>query len=280
MPEPGEFWATEGREGVKFSTSPPGRYAKAMVLADLPFPASPAPDASPAGELLAGQVIAVTGAEQGYGRLMGSVLARAGASVILVGNSPEPLAAAASSIEQGGGWVLPLSGDVAVPLDWMRVQERILEIFGALHGVVHIADKRAHGDFRNLSENEWMELFNANVKSSVTIAQLLRRRSPDTWLTVVGPHLDERGFHVFPQRGALRGLAEHAAQEGLRINVVLPGRASSGEEDADRPLGEVALSFAGGGLRHLRGVVLDVPLPRAPSGSERRSAEAESLAGA
>lgn len=211
---------------------------------------------------LQGQVIAVTGAGQGYGRSVSSALAAAGASVILVGDS-STLAAHASSLEQAGGAAIPMLCNVSSPSDWLSTQNRILEIFGVLSGVVHLADHRANSNFTVLSENEWMELFNRNVKSTVGITQLLQRYSPETWLTIIGPHLDEPGMQAYPQRGALRGLVERAAQEGSRLNMLLPSRASSTDEQ-DQALCEAVLMLAAPQLLYLRGSVLDVPLP-APS---------------
>lgn len=228
-------------------------------------------------EVLASQVIVVTGADQGYGRLIAASLAYAGASVILVGNAPETLAAIASGIEQQGGRAIPMTADVTVALDWVSALDRILAIYGSLDGVVHLADKRAHSSrFQELSESEWLELFSANVKSAVLITQVLRRRQPRAWLTVVGPHQDEKGLHTHPQRGALRGLVEHAGSEELRLNLLIPSRASSGEEAADRALCNVVLSLATPGLGHLGGNVLEVPLPpvaapQARAGSEGRA---------
>lgn len=209
------------------------------------------------------QVIAITSADQGYGRTLSQALARGGASVVLIGGNVETLSQLASHIEYEGGTAIPLKADVGVPLDWISAQTRVLEIFGALHGVVHLADKRAHSAFPQLSEGEWMDLFNCNVKSTVGIAQVLRRRLPSTWLTLIGPHLDETGLHAPPQRGALRGLAEAAHEENLRVNVLLPSRASSGEEH-DRPLAEAVMALAQPNLRHLRGTVIEVPMPAAP----------------
>ena len=213
---------------------------------------------------LVGQVIAVTSGDQGYGRAVSSALARAGASVVLIGGNSETLSAHASQIEHAGGTAIPLKADVGVTLDWLSAQNRMLEIFGVLHGIVHLADKRAQANFTMLSENEWMELFNCNVKSSVMMAQIIQRRLPGTWLTLIGPHLDEPGLQAYPQRGALRGLVERAEAEELRLNMVLPSRASSNEGRADAPLSEAVLTLALPELHHLRGNIIEVPLPPAP----------------
>ncbi|GGR12239.1 SDR family NAD(P)-dependent oxidoreductase [Deinococcus ruber] len=219
---------------------------------------------------LQGQVIAVTSADQGYGRIISSALARCGADVVLIGNNPETLAAHASSIEnasslRGGGTAIPIKADVGVPMDWRSAQQRILEIFGVLHGIVHLADKRAMSSFTTLSEGEWMDLFNCNVKSSVGIAQIARRYLPSTWLTIIGPHLDEKGLHTSPQRGALKGLVEQAYTEELRANLVLPGRAASSDETLDRPLADAVLALAMPELSHLTGNIVRVPMPAVSS---------------
>ncbi|MFT2722039.1 SDR family NAD(P)-dependent oxidoreductase [Deinococcus sp. A31D244] len=227
-------------------------------------PFNPTPRPGHLSEVLAGQVIAVTGADQGYGRTISAALASAGASVVLIGANSETLATAASHLEHTGGHAIPIKADVGVPLDWLSAQNRILEIFGALHGIVHLADKRSHSEFTSLSENEWMDLFNCNLKSTVGIAQIVRRRLPGTWLTIIGPHLDERGLQAHPQRGALRGLVEQAHTEDLRLNLLLPSRASSSDDTLDAPLSNAVLALAAPGMTHLRGNVMDVPMPPIP----------------
>ncbi|MFC6592192.1 SDR family NAD(P)-dependent oxidoreductase [Deinococcus lacus] len=210
------------------------------------------------------QVVAVTGADRGYGRAIARGLARAGARVILIGRQPEPLATAAGLIEEAGGLAIPLQADVAAPLDWLSAQGRILDIFGALDGIVHLADRRSHPSFNLLTEGEWMELFSANVKSSVAIAQLVQRRLPGAWMIVVGPHQDEKSMPGLTQRGALRGLVEHAAERSFRMHLALPSRASAGDMTLDQPLVGTVLSLGSPELAHLRGLVMEVPMPPLP----------------
>ena len=219
----------------------------------------PIPDPTP--RFLEGQVIAVTGADRGFGRVMAQGLADAGATLVLVGKQGEQLAGLASLIERSGATAIPMQADVSVPLDWMKVQKRILEIFGALQGVVHSADKRAHPSLTLLSENEWMELFQANMKSSVGIAQTMRQRLPQSWLTIVGPHLDEGGLQGHTLRGGLRGLVESVRGEQFRINLLLPSRSPNGEDDLDMGVVNVVTALASPALMHLNGLCIDVPLP-------------------
>lgn len=213
---------------------------------------------------LSGKVIAVTSADTGYGRLISHALGRSGAHVILVGTQPESLAAAASNVELLGAAAIPIKADVSVALDWYAAQEKIIEIYGALHGVVHLADRRSHNQFSLLTESEWLELFYANLKSSINIAQTLTKYLPEAWLTIVGPHGDETGFQTYPQLGALRGLVEGSKHEGIRTNMVLPMRASSADETLDAPLSQLVLSLAHEANSSLRGNVIEVPLPPAP----------------
>lgn len=214
---------------------------------------------------LEGRVIAVTAADRGFGRVMAQGLADAGATLVLVGKQAELLAGLASMIERSGTTAIPMQADVSVPLDWMKVQQRILDIFGALDGVVHSADKRAHPSLNLLSENEWMELFQANMKSSVGIAQTMRQSLPGSWLTIIGPHLDEGGLQGYTLRGGLRGLAESARLDGFRINLLLPSRSPSGEDELDKGVVSSVVALASPALMHLMGLSIDIPLPEVQS---------------
>ncbi len=217
---------------------------------------------------LEGHVIALTGADRGFGRVLAQGLADAGATLVLVGKQGEQLSTLASVIESRGSTAISMQADVSVPLDWVKVQARILEIFGALRGVVHSADKRMHASqlLPNqpealLSEAEWLELFQANIKSSVAVVQSLQQRLPESWLTIIGPHLDEEDMPAQTQRGALGGLVSSARSEHFRVNLLLPSRAPSGEDDLDTGMVSSVLALAAPTLMHLSGLTVDVLLP-------------------
>lgn len=212
-------------------------------------------------DVLVGQVIAVTGAESGYGRLASMALAAAGAHVVLVGEQSDVLAGVASAIENPKRVIIPLKAKVSVSLDWQNTQDRIMDIFGVLHGVVHSANMQSHTPFSTLTENEWTEMFDYNVKSSISIAQIICRRKTQTWLTLIGPHLSDQNLQAYPQREALRGLVEYGQAENLRINMILPSRENSGNITLDKAVAQSVTMLADPNSQHIVGNVLTVHLP-------------------
>lgn len=235
----------------------------------------------PRVQFLSGQVVAITAADRGFGRVMAQGFAEAGATVVLVGKLGEQLASYASHIEERGGTAIPMQADVSVPLDWKQTRNRIVEIFGGLDGVVHAADKRAGAKPNSanafddaisvnkrveekpdlLNEAEVMDLLHANFKSSLVVVEHLRREAPETWVTIVGPHLDEGGLYGHTLRGGLGGLLMGAKEKAFRLNLVVPSRSPCGEDEKDLGVVNTVLSLAMPSMRHVTGVTFEVDLP-------------------
>ncbi|MBB6100109.1 NAD(P)-dependent dehydrogenase (short-subunit alcohol dehydrogenase family) [Deinobacterium chartae] len=213
---------------------------------------------------LEGQVIAVTAAESGFGRSIATALSTQGATVVLIGGNAEAASQLASRIEAQGGSAIPIKSEGTGLLDWTGAQEKILEIFGSLHGVVHVADKVSHSNFDYLPASEWNDLTSWNVRSTLLILQSLERALPETWTTLIGPPLSADKLHMHALRGALEQLTTHALQERLRVNLLLPSR-SAGSEEHDRGLCELVIALADPHLAHIGGNVIPVPLPDLPS---------------
>ena len=57
---------------------------------------------------------------------------------------------------------------------------------------------------------------------------------------------------------------QQAHTNDLRVNLILPGRASSGEEALDAPVADAVLALATTWLQNLRGNVMEIPLAPAP----------------
>lgn len=210
-------------------------------------------------QLLEGQVIAVTGADSGFGRSIALSLARQGANVVVLSNNGEAIAQVAAHIEVSGGNAIPIKTESNSGTDWLNTQQKIMDLYGTLHGVVHLADQASHSNFDLLSSSEWHELLSNNLRSTVSILQAMKRQSPEAWLMIVGHAQDER-LHMQTLRGALEGLTRAARHENMRCNLLIPLRASGGE-DHDRELSHLVIALSSSHLGHLSGNVMEVPLP-------------------
>lgn len=222
---------------------------------------------------LAGTVIAVTGAQSGYGRDLSVALAAAGATVVLLGTNAEALSGLASHIELRGGQAIPMQADSRQAAELRRAGRTVDEVFGGLHGVVHLADKRARGD---VTAGEWNDLYEYNIRSTYNVLQGLRLRGGRVWLILVGPHADEAGVHAAAQRGAMAAICEHGQEYALRANLVIPARAHGGEA-ASRPLVQTVLHLADPALAHVSGLTIPVrdptEQPTSPQPARRQPAD-------
>jgi NAD(P)-dependent dehydrogenase (short-subunit alcohol dehydrogenase family) len=208
-------------------------------------------------------VIAVTGAGRGYGHAIGRAVGAAGASVIVVDADAEAAAAVASELEALGAQAIPIKGNFSVQLEVASTFEKMLEIFGALTGVVHLADGVSHTKFRRLHEAEWSDLLDHHARSSYLLLQSLGLKAKGAWATLVLPPADGLEPQVRALRGLLCGLVEGLSESGVRANGLIPSRPSGGLE-ADALLAQAALALALPHTRGLSGASLHVALPALP----------------
>src|SRR3990172_3399485 len=85
------------------------------------------------------KVAIVTGAGTGLGRSIATLFAREGASVVVNGRRPGPIAAVAEAIERAGGRAVPVPGDVTVAADVRRLVEAAVQTFDRLDVLVNNA---------------------------------------------------------------------------------------------------------------------------------------------
>jgi NADP-dependent 3-hydroxy acid dehydrogenase YdfG len=100
---------------------------------------------------LDGKVAWITGAGSGIGEAAARALARAGASVVLTGRRPDPLAALVAAIASEGGPAMDAAGDLAEPTTAGRIAAEIRERFGRLDILVNNAGG-------NISARRWDQL--------------------------------------------------------------------------------------------------------------------------
>src|SRR5947208_1640907 len=96
------------------------------------------PEAAVAGRLL-GKVALVTGGGTGIGLAVAEEFARQGASVVVAGRRPEPLADAVESIRKDGGTVTAAAGDVGRSADTARLVAETVDAYGRIDVLINNA---------------------------------------------------------------------------------------------------------------------------------------------
>ncbi len=222
------------------------------------------PTSSPiAAKPLADTVIAVSGAGRGFGHSIAKALGLAGATVVAIDPNPEAAAQTAAELERLGISAIPVKGDTAVQLEVKKVFDKILEIYGSISGLVHIADGVSITPFKKLTEAEFNEMLETQARSSFLVLQALMRRAPDAWATLVLPPSDNNEPHTRGLRAYLSGIVGGLSDKGVRVNALVPSRIAGGI-DFDARLGESALSLALSASRGITGQTIGVKLSVLP----------------
>jgi 3-oxoacyl-[acyl-carrier protein] reductase len=158
---------------------------------------------------LSDSVIAVSGAGRGFGHSIAKALGLAGAVVIAIDADPEAAALTASELERLDIEAIPVKGDGAVQLEVKRIFDKVLEIYGSVSGLIHVADAASITPFKKLLEAEFNEMLESQARSSYLMLQALMKRAPNAWATLVLPPLDNNEPHTRALRSYLSGLVRH-----------------------------------------------------------------------
>lgn len=194
---------------------------------------------------LSGRTALVTGGGSGLGATLAGALAEAGAQVVAVGRSPEPLARVAESVAEsvgesvGGGAVRTERCDVADP---ESVDALAARLYADGTGVdVLVNNAGVPGPVAPLTEiepAEWDEVFAVNVRgvylmSRAFLPAMAGRGDGDILniASVSGKRPLARRTPYCASKAALLGLtsalAAEAGPQGVRVNSLSPGPVDS-----------------------------------------------------
>lgn len=179
---------------------------------------------------LNGKVAIVTGAGTGIGRACALALAREGARLVLAGRRKERLEPVAAEI---GPEALVISGDVSQKADIHRVLDETFAHFGSIDVLLNNAGVLHIGTAEQISEDQWDETFNVNVRGvwllSTGALPYMRRTGGGSIInmaSVLGINGARNRASYAPSKGALvlltKCMAIDHGHENIRVNAICP----------------------------------------------------------
>jgi 3-oxoacyl-[acyl-carrier protein] reductase len=184
---------------------------------------------------LAGQTALVTGGGRGIGRSTCLQLARAGANIVFTYLTDTRAARqTASEIEHLGRAVIAEQADASSKTQMEKVFARAVDRFGRLDVVVANAGVWKRAPIDEMTEQQWEETINANLKAAYLVghfaARHMKARGSGT-IILVSSTAGQRGEPYYSHYAASKGgiiaftkaLAAELGPSGIRVNCVAPG---------------------------------------------------------
>jgi NAD(P)-dependent dehydrogenase (short-subunit alcohol dehydrogenase family) len=179
-------------------------------------------------------VAVVTGAGRGIGRAISVELARRGCDVALLGRSIETLAVAAEQVVAVGRRAVAVPCDVRVATAVESAAARVLAELGAPQVVVANAGVVHRAPVHTMTEAEWDEVIDVNLKGTFLVTRAFLPRMLETKrgrFVAVGSISGTLGTArqsaycaaKWGTVGFVKSLAEELRGTGLQASCVLPG---------------------------------------------------------
>lgn len=210
----------------------------------------------------------VTNVGQGFGRAIALAYGRAGYDVVCADRDVDLASKTAAELEELDGQAIPIQADMTTQMDVLAAYHKVMEIFGELGGVVHIAGHVSTTPFENLAEGEFFELMSEDVRSSYLVLKTAARLLSVGWVALVAPP-DLGSVQMLSVQGALERMVEGftARYAFPRANLLIPSRQAS-DPRHDQALVRAVRYFGSPESAGVSGQVMRVELPPPPSATD------------
>jgi|SRR4051794_38733261 3-oxoacyl-[acyl-carrier protein] reductase len=210
-------------------------------------------------ERLDDQVAVITGAAQGIGKGIASVLASEGALVVIADIDARAAERVAAEFRAVGYEAMGVDVDVTNRASVDSMAARALEEWGRIDILAANAGIYPSLDVRAITDPAWDQVMDVNVKGAVHAVQsclgpMIDRGYGRVVLTssVTGPITGQPGFSPYgaskaAMLGFMRSAAVELARRGVTVNAVMPGNVATpgfvdiGEEHSRRMLSSIPM---------------------------------------
>ena len=183
---------------------------------------------------LRGRIALVTGAGSGIGRAIAMRFAAEGAHVYVTDSNGPAAATVAGEIRGTGAAAQAVTADVSRGADVTAMLREVEVAHGRLDVLVNNAGLNVRGDFRHLSDADWVKIRAVNLDGVVRVARdglALLKASGRGSLINIASIMGHRGLRQLvaysATKGAVlaltRGLAVEYAPFAVRVNALAPG---------------------------------------------------------